>query len=125
MMDDDPQVRGEICRGLVGEGARQIHASDAAKAVAELHSAQTASLLLMDGEGEQPAADIYRHLLSDDPFLAQTAVVAVFDSGQHRPGVRAAASLPQSGTDDRLFTALERAAASHLTPVLVSDAQAI
>jgi DNA-binding NarL/FixJ family response regulator len=125
MMDDDPQVRGQICRELVGEGARQIHASDAAKAVAELHSAQTASLLLMDAEGEQPAAEIYRHLLSDDPFLAQTPVVAVFDSPRQRPGVRAAASLPQTGTDERLFTALERAASTHLGPTLGGDARAI
>jgi DNA-binding NarL/FixJ family response regulator len=105
MMDDDPQVRAQICQELVSEGARQIRASEASQAVAELHSDQSASLLFMDADSDQPVAEIYRHLLSDDPFLARTPVVALFENQSKKPAVRAAVSLPRVPLHDQMFAA--------------------
>ena len=122
MVDDDPQVRAQICREVVGDGARQIRASDLGKALAELHAGPTPSLLVMDGGGAQAgAADVYRHLMSDDPRLAQMPVMAVFENTGRLPAVRAAASLPQLEGNDRLVTALERAA-SYPAPLPAAEA---
>ncbi len=100
MMDDDPQVRAQLCEELMGGGARQIRTSDASQAVAEMHADKGASLVLMEGGGDQPAAEMYRHLLSDDPFLARNPVAAMFENPSRKPAVRAALSLPRLRSED-------------------------
>jgi two-component system, NarL family, response regulator NreC len=123
MMDDDPQVRAQICRELVGEGARQIRTADLGQAVAELHSEKTASLLVVDAGGAPTGvADLCRHLLGDDPLLARTPVMAVFENTGRWPAVRAAASLPHAGGEDRLVTVLERAAVLRPSALPASEA---
>jgi two-component system response regulator NreC len=127
MVDDNPEVRADIMRELIGEGCRQVRATDATAALAELNANQIASLLVIDGtSGHQPmVAEIYRHLLGDDPALAKTPVMATLENGTRKPPVRAAASLPHEEGDAKLVAVLERAAGAHQPAVEPSNAQAL
>jgi two-component system response regulator NreC len=109
MVDDDPEVRAQILRDLMGEGCREVHAQDVPEALADLRSNQTASMFVIDGDGGQSTlSDVYRQLLADDPVLARIPVLAVFESSTRRPAIRAAASLPRRGAEDSLIEILDK-----------------
>jgi two-component system, NarL family, response regulator NreC len=108
MVDDDPQIRAEILRNIMGQGWRQIRASTASEALTELRSSQDPCLMVMDEGAAQPdLSEIYRQILREDPVLAKTPVMAAIESAERKPAVRAAASLPHTDGDERLEPVFE------------------